>query len=193
MKRGQLLPFVDHFTFIAPYYDRIFGQPGADDLIGYLEPGPGQQVLDVGGGTGRIAEQLIGLVRNVCVLDSSAGMVIEGQRKGICVTQGEAEALPYADGVFDRVMMVDAFHHLRDQSWAAGELMRVLAPGGRAVIEEPDITYPGVRLLALGEKLLLMRSQFRAPQSIQRLFQARGGRVRIARRAYTVWIIVERT
>jgi hypothetical protein len=70
--------------------------------------------------------------------------------------------------------------------------MRVLAPGGRAVIEEPDITHPGVRLVALGERLLLMRSQFRVPQEIRRLFQACGGRVRIERRAYTAWVIVEK-
>lgn len=192
MKGEQPLPFVDHFTFIAPYYDRIFGQSSTDDLIGYLEPRAGQQVLDVGGGTGRVAEQLAGLVCSVCVLDPSAGMVLEGQRKGICVIRGEAETLPYAGGVFDRIMMVDAFHHLRDQSQAAKELMRVLAPGGRVVIEEPDITHLGVRLVALGEKLLLMRSQFRAPQFIQRLFQAQSGRVRVERQAYTAWVIVEK-
>jgi len=67
-----------------------------------------------------------------------------------------------------------------------------LAPGGRVVIEEPDITHLGVRLVALGEKLLLMRSQFRAPQFIQRLFQAQSGRVRVERQAYTAWVIVEK-
>jgi ubiquinone/menaquinone biosynthesis C-methylase UbiE len=192
MKRGRLLPLVDHFTFIAPYYDQFCGQSDADDLIGYLEPQPGQRVLDVGGGTGRVAEQLAGLATNVCVLDPSTGMVLEGQRKGICVIQGEAEALPYIGDVFDRILMVDAFHHLRDQPWAAREMVRVLAPGGRVVIEEPDITHLGVRLVALGEKLLLMRSQFRTPQFIQRLFQMQGARVRVERRAYTAWIIVEK-
>jgi ubiquinone/menaquinone biosynthesis C-methylase UbiE len=186
------LPFIDHFTFIAPYYDRISGQSSADDLIDYVELQAGQQVLDVGGGTGRVAERLAGLLCSVCVLDPSAGMVLEGQRKGICVIRGEAETLPCTGGVFDRIIMVDTFHHLRDQSQAAKELMRVLAPGGRAVIEEPDITYLSVRLVALGEKLLLMRSQFRAPQYIQRLFQAQGGRVRIERQGYTAWVIVEK-
>jgi ubiquinone/menaquinone biosynthesis C-methylase UbiE len=186
------MPFVDHFTLLAPYYDRIFRRPGVDELIVHLELEADQRVLDVGGGTGRVAEQLMGMVGTVCVLDRSVGMVLEGQRKGICVIQGEAEALPYAGGAFDRIVVVDAFHHLRDQAYAAKELMRVLAPGGRAVIEEPDITHPGVRLVALGERLLLMRSQFRVPQEIQRLFQACGGRVRIERRAYTAWVIVEK-
>jgi ubiquinone/menaquinone biosynthesis C-methylase UbiE len=186
------MPFVDHFTLLAPYYDRIFRRPGVDELIVHLELEADQRVLDVGGGTGRVAEQLMGMVGTVCVLDRSVGMVLEGKRKGICVIQGEAEALPYAGGAFDRIVVVDAFHHLRDQAYAAKELMRVLAPGGRAVIEEPDITHPGVRLVALGERLLLMRSQFRVPQEIRRLFQACGGRVRIERRAYTAWVIVEK-
>jgi len=36
--------------------------------------------------------------------------------------------------------------------------LRVLAPGGRLVIEEPDVERTPVRLIALAEKLALMRS-----------------------------------
>jgi hypothetical protein len=71
--------------------------------------------------------------------------------------------------------------------------MRVLAPGGRLVIEEPDIAHLSVRFVALGEKLMLMRSRFRGPQAIGRMFEVHGGRVRIEQQAYTVWIIVEKT
>jgi demethylmenaquinone methyltransferase/2-methoxy-6-polyprenyl-1,4-benzoquinol methylase len=186
------LPPVDHFTLIAPYYDRIFPRPSSAELIGHLEPRVGDRVLDVGGGTGRVAERLARVVRHICVLDPSAGMLVEGRRKGLCVTRGEAEALPYTKGAFDRIVMVDAFHHLRDQSWAATELMRVLAPGGRVVIEEPNIAHLGVRLVALGERLLFMRSRFRDPHAIRRLFEARGGHTRVEQRGHTAWIVVEK-
>jgi demethylmenaquinone methyltransferase/2-methoxy-6-polyprenyl-1,4-benzoquinol methylase len=119
-------------------------------------------------------------------------MLQEGQHKGICVIQGECERLPFDAETFDRIVLVDAFHHLIDQSAAVSELTRVLATYGRLVIEEPDITHWGVKLAALGEKLLLMRSHFYTPLAIQRLFERIGNRVCIERQAYTVWIIVDK-
>lgn len=149
-------------------------------------------MLDAGGGTGRVARQFRGLVRQVCVLDPSPGMAAESQRKGICITQGEAEALPYAPDTFDRIIMVDAFHHLWHQERAAAELMRVLAPGGRLVVEEPNIGHFGVQLVALGETLLLMRSRFREPRTIRRIFEVLGGRARVEQRDHTAWVIVDK-
>jgi demethylmenaquinone methyltransferase/2-methoxy-6-polyprenyl-1,4-benzoquinol methylase len=186
------LPLIDHFALIAPYYDRIFYRSSVEDLVRRLEPEIAHRVLDVGGGTGRVAQHLVGAVGQICVLDPSPGMLAEGQQKGICITQGEAEALPYASHLFDRIMMVDAFHHLRHQERAAAELMRVLVPGGRLVVEEPDIGHVAVQAVALGEKLLLMRSRFRQPRAMQHMFEVLGGRVRIDRRGHTAWIVVDK-
>jgi demethylmenaquinone methyltransferase/2-methoxy-6-polyprenyl-1,4-benzoquinol methylase len=120
-------------------------------------------------------------------------MLKEGQRKGICITQGESEGLPFASGTFDRVILVDAFHHLLDHEASAGELLRVLAPEGRLVIEEPDVLHRGVRAIALAEKLLLMRSHFFSPEAIQSMFEGRGTRTRVAREGHTAWVIVVKT
>ena len=49
-------------------------------------------------------------------------------------------------------------------------MFRVLKPGGLLVIEEPDIRTFGVKLIAIAEKLLLMRSHFLAPEEITNLF-----------------------
>ena len=98
----------------------------------------------------------MGLVEQVCVLDPSLQMLRETQRKDICATQGNAEHLPYPSACFDRIIVVDAFHHLGRHSLAVDELVRVLATGGRLVIEEPDIAHWTVKLIALGEKVLLM-------------------------------------
>jgi len=43
------------------------------------------------------------------------------------------------DHSFDRVLMVDALHHVVNQAETICELYRVLKPGGRLVIEEPDL------------------------------------------------------
>ena len=47
---------------------------------------------------------------------------------------GDAHALPFRDGVFDRVFAFNVFEHLRDPAAAAGEINRVLKPGGALAI-----------------------------------------------------------
>jgi ubiquinone/menaquinone biosynthesis C-methylase UbiE len=197
------MPLLDHFALIAPHYDRIFEVRNLDRLLACVAPGRGHRLLDVGGGTGRVAAHFTGRVAQVCILDPSPGMLQEGQRKGICITRGESEGLPFAAGTFDRVILIDAFHHLFDQAQSVRELVRVLAPGGRLVIEEPDIAHWGVKLAALGEKVLLMRSHFYAPERIAAMFEhIPGERVgvaspavvsaRIERQEHTAWIVVDK-
>lgn len=183
---------LDHFSLIAPYYDRIFKRPDVDALLTHVRPERSNRLLDVGGGTGRVAQHFVGLVRQVCVLDPSLQMLKEGQRKGICIARGESERLPFPAHAFDRIIVVDAFHHLRDQVSAAQELVRVLAPAGRLVIEEPHIAHWGVRLVALAERLLLMRSHFCTPEAIQAMFAQNRVRTYLDIQEYTTWVIVER-
>lgn len=45
--------------------------------------------------------------------------------------------LPYADGVFDLVVVVDLLEHVSDDAKLARELARVTAPGGRLVVNVP--------------------------------------------------------
>lgn len=191
MNRLAVWP-IDHFSLVAPYYDRVLDLANINTLLAHVAPEPHHRLLDVGGGTGRVAQRFVGRVSRVCVLDPSPGMVQEGRRKGLCVTRGESERLPFGTGSFDRVIVVDAFHHLRDHEAAARELMRVLAPGGRLVIEEPDIAHWGVRLVALAEKLLLLRSHFYPLETIQVMFDRAGGQARVERQEHTGWVIVEK-
>jgi demethylmenaquinone methyltransferase/2-methoxy-6-polyprenyl-1,4-benzoquinol methylase len=92
--------------------------------------------------------------------------------------------------------MVDAFHHVGDQRQTVRELARVLAPGGRLVIQEPDIHHWAIKLVALGEKLLLMRSRFYSGEAIQAMFAAADAgacSVQVERQDHTAWVIVDKT
>ncbi len=51
---------------------------------------------------------------------------------------GDALALPFHDGVFDLVTCQTLLIHLADPAGALREMMRVLAPGGRVLVVEPD-------------------------------------------------------
>jgi demethylmenaquinone methyltransferase/2-methoxy-6-polyprenyl-1,4-benzoquinol methylase len=148
-------------------------------------------LLDVGGGTGRVAAALRHYVRRAFVADFSHGMLLQARAKGLHSIQTPAEQLPFLDGVFERIIMVDALHHVNHQSRTIGELWRVLKPGGCLVIEEPDLRAWQVKILAVVEKLLLMRSHFLAPPEIAALFPPEA-RIRIEVDGYNAWIIVRK-
>jgi len=183
----------DHFSLLAPFYDRIFAGSNSARLHELLAL-PAGRLLDVGGGTGRVAAMLVGLADLIVVTDLSAAMLRETRAKeGLCPARAHAERLPFPDASFDRVLVVDAFHHFCDQGQAADELLRVLAPGGRLVIEEPNIEHWPVKLIALGERLALMGSRFQRPEVMRRLFAARGGRVTLRTDdAVNAWVVVEK-
>lgn len=156
----------DHFNFIGPFYDWVFGGRSHDELIDLVDLQPQQALLDVGGGTGRITVHFAKLTPYAYVTDTAMRMLREAHAKGVNVVNGEAELLPFCSGCFDRIIMVDAFHHVADHQQSLDELWRLLAPGGRLVIEEPDIRNGWVKLIAFVEKLLLMRSKFFNPDEI---------------------------
>jgi SAM-dependent methyltransferase len=62
---------------------------------------------------------------------------------------GDAGTLPFADATFDLVLCRDLLHHLEDREPALRELARVLRPGGRLFLVEPNGRNPLIALLAL--------------------------------------------
>jgi len=183
-----------HFKLLAPFYEH-FIQPKAPEIIlAQLGlPRPDGAVLDAGGGTGRVAQFLVGRTDRVVVADQTYEMLQEARRKdGVTAVNSHTEELPFADGYFCCVIMVDALHHVVDQAATIRELWRVLKPGGRIIIEEPDIRNIRVKILALAEKLALMRSHFLSPEQIFSLFEDPAAVKRIVVDAWTAWMIIEK-
>jgi ubiquinone/menaquinone biosynthesis C-methylase UbiE len=176
-------PRFDHFDAIAHLYDRLIRPRVDDPLPGVLAAQPGDLVLDIGGGTGRIAQVLVASGARVIICDFSPRMARQAQGKGLAAAVASVVRLPFPDDVAERVLVVDAFHHFvhpsaaQAQPIAAAELLRVLKAGGRLVVEEPDIRRSGVKLIALMEKVLLMRSRFLPPAELAAVFRAAGAQV----------------
>jgi demethylmenaquinone methyltransferase/2-methoxy-6-polyprenyl-1,4-benzoquinol methylase len=150
-------------------------------------------LLDIGGGTGRISIHFSGISSRTIVADSALKMLKEAHKKGLSTIQTNSEMLPFCSGCFDRIIIVDAFHHVADQRQTLDEIWRTLAPGGRLVIEEPDIHNGVVKLIALGEKLLLMRSKFIKPQDIKAMGWYDDAKdIRIISENGIAWVIFEK-
>lgn len=166
-------PPIDHFRFIAPLYDHVFGGDSANHQISeFLELPINGWMLDAGGGTGRVSQHYAADAGGVMVLDVSLGMLQQAREKGgLHASVGEVEKLPFPDDFFERILIVDAFHHFFMHDAAVKDLWRVLKPGGKLLIVEPNIARFPVKLIAWGEALLLMRSRFFNAAQLNDLFR----------------------
>jgi ubiquinone/menaquinone biosynthesis C-methylase UbiE len=189
----DMMPF-NHFDFLAPFYDRFMKHADPAKYVVRLGLPVSGMLLDAAGGTGGKAHPLFGMVSGIVIADSSIGMLTEAEKKaGLNTVCSETEQLPFRGGSFEGIIMVDALHHVVDYQVTANELWRVLKPGGRIVIEEPDIrTFP-VKMMAAVEKLVLMRSHFKSPQDIADAFNHPDASVYIEVENSTAWIVVSKS
>jgi SAM-dependent methyltransferase len=65
---------------------------------------------------------------------------------GVRFTTASADRLPFADASFRTILIRDLLHHVEDPGAVLQEAMRVLAPGGRFWLLEPNARSPIVRL-----------------------------------------------
>lgn len=186
-------PLFDHFGFLASRYERFIQPKAPEKLCALIDCPPEGSVLDAGGGTGRVAQFLSTHANRIIVADESHRMLRQANTKtSLEVVRSVTEALPFKDNLFDRIIMVDALHHVEHQQQTAQELWRVLKPGGKIVIEEPDIRRLPVKLIAVFEKLALMRSHIISPAKIAALFNPLDASITIELEGYIAWVVVKK-
>lgn len=117
--------------------------PWSEELISRAAPRRGDRVLDVACGTGIVAREvapLVGTEGSVTGLDISPPMLEVARAipapKGATIQwrEGSAEELPFAPGLFDLVFCQQGLQFVPNKLSAVREMLRVLAPGGRAVV-----------------------------------------------------------
>ncbi len=112
---------------------------------------PGMRLLDLGCGGGRHAFAAWRAGAVVVALDASfpelvdvravaggmldAGELADGAPGG--AVQGDALALPFPDGSFDRIVVSEVLEHIWQDQAALAELARVLRPGGAIAVTVP--------------------------------------------------------
>jgi SAM-dependent methyltransferase len=120
------------------------GSTGGLNGDGGTPPGSLGQVLVDGCGVGMYVKALLPFARGV------AGIDIEWEHLEIAARNvpeaqlelAACEALPYGDAQFDLVLSHEVLEHVADDRLAVSEIVRVLKPGGRAVIFAPNRLYP---------------------------------------------------
>lgn len=128
---------------LAGTYDRVSSRQYEHGklLVLDLGLGPGQRVLDVGCGTGRLSAYVAGLVaphgivHGIDPLPFRIEVARQRVRDNLQLSVGSAEDLSaFADATFDVVFLNSVFHWIEDQATALREARRVLKRGGRVGI-----------------------------------------------------------
>lgn len=128
-------------------------------LLSPVWAGPSERLLEMGCGEGGNLYHLSGrgpggdgsgLPSRLYGFDYSFEKVRFARRQGFAnVFCADAAQLPFADESFDAVLIRDLLHHLPDRLLALKEAHRVLRPGGRLYLIEPNVYSP----LALAQAL----------------------------------------
>ena len=110
-------------------------------LLKALGDAPLGNVLDIGTGTGRMAELFAPGAASVVALDKSLDMLRVARAKlqhlpagGVDLVQGDFANLPFAPHRFDTVLLHQVLHFAQDPAAALAEAARVTKPGGRIAI-----------------------------------------------------------
>lgn len=117
-----------------------FIRPAAEAVVETAQIEPGMDVLDVGTGTGsaalaaaRAGAHVVGLDLTPELLDAARRHAAEDDLT-VEWLEGDAEALPFGDASFDRVLSSFGVMFAPRQKVAAAELARVCRPGGSVVL-----------------------------------------------------------
>ena len=140
------------FDSVAPKYDVMNDLMSAGlhriwkrYTITVANPQPGQQVLDIAGGTGDLSRAFarrVGPTGRVVHTDINEAMLREGRNRlldeGLVLPTMvcDAEKLPFADNSFDFVSVAFGLRNMTHKDQALSEMRRVLKPGGRLLVLE---------------------------------------------------------
>ncbi|EMF02102.1 methyltransferase domain-containing protein [Streptomyces mobaraensis NBRC 13819 = DSM 40847] len=105
-----------------------------------LHARPGRRFLDVGAGTGDTVRELAaGTGAEAVACDLSRTMCAEMKHAGLRqVVVADSRRLPFEDAVFDGAWADRVLQHVEEPERALDEMLRVVRPGGRVVICDPD-------------------------------------------------------
>lgn len=114
--------------------DAAFVTDLADEILHWLDAQPGESILDLGCGDGRISRRLMDAGCSVVGIDSSREMVLRARARGIDARAMDAQLFEL-DQQFDAAFSNAALHWMPDASAVAKQVRDHLRTGGRFVAE----------------------------------------------------------
>jgi 2-polyprenyl-3-methyl-5-hydroxy-6-metoxy-1,4-benzoquinol methylase len=138
-------------------------------------------LLELGAGHCEVAQMLRSLGWDVHAADIEDSCVAEAAALGFPATRLDLnEPLPFSDGSFDFVVMLEVIEHVVRAEAALAEVARVLSPGGRLLLTTPNHAFYKSRLRMLKGRPLGMEGdhvRFFVKAQLESLLAAKGFQV----------------
>ncbi len=170
------------FDHIHSGYDtfmKVVGLYRIDQLKELLQLKGNESLLDVGGGTGHIVSFLINNLKDATIIDESQQMLSHlSNNDKITSIVGDATQLPFKDQSFNRIIMCDVLHHLKDQTKVLAEIKRVLTDDGMFVMYDFDKDAMLVKILVCLEKIFFKNVLFHNAASCENLLITAGFKIK---------------
>jgi SAM-dependent methyltransferase len=117
-------------------------------LIRWLDPKPGQRILDIGCGDGYFSRLIAEKGADVVGIDASRSVVAKAERKNRTPRTEfhamRAEDLNFPDSSFDQIISFCVIEHCDDDALVFCQIARLLKPGGRLVLSADSLSNPGI-------------------------------------------------
>jgi len=166
---------IKDFDKVYKYYDKfmaIFKLYKLEEIKVAANLRVDEIVVDVGGGTGRLAQYISNSCKTVYVLDESDKMFLKVKHsQNLISIKGNALNAPFEDKSIDTVIMSDVFHHIKEQEELIVEINRILKDDGKIVILDFNKKHIKTRLLIAFEFILFGKLYFRTNDEIQGLLK----------------------
>jgi SAM-dependent methyltransferase len=104
------------------------------ELLRFSAPGT---AVDIGAGAGTDSRMLAAHGWRSTAIDLNPGAVALARGHGVEAYEGDARYLPLPGGEYDLALAMDVLAHIDDHERAAAEIVRVLKPGGTALLCVP--------------------------------------------------------
>jgi 2-polyprenyl-3-methyl-5-hydroxy-6-metoxy-1,4-benzoquinol methylase len=160
-------------------YKRFFYETRFRAVFDAVGAKPGEQILEVGCGSGRYTRELARTGALVTATEYAPSPLAQAERNvgelapRVVFRLEDAQSLSFADASFDKVLLSEVIEHVSDPGRAVAEAARVLRPGGLLVVSTPSRFSP--LNLAYGVKRRVRRYGFNehlhelTPTSFRRL------------------------
>ncbi|MFC1948075.1 class I SAM-dependent methyltransferase [Chloroflexota bacterium] len=145
----------------------------------FVDPFPGDRILDAGCGTGIFTLDFLNTGAIVTGLDISRGMLLNAitglKNLPFFAVQGDMLNLPFKDNLFEKTVSITALEFIEDAQTAVNELFRVTRPGGVVIAATLNSLSPwSTRRNQKAEDHLLDNAFYRSPADLLSLVGLEG-------------------
>ena len=159
------------FDRVYNHYDKfmkLFGLYKIEQIEEVLELQGNEIILDIGGGTGYLANHLSESCRKIYVLDESARMLskLRTSDKVIPIV-GDALNLTVIKDNIDIIILSDVFHHIKEQEELLTEIKKKLSINGKLLILEFNKEHHKVKILRFFEHILFGKLYFLSTDDVK--------------------------